>query len=388
MLASKLFFRFSFLVSLFSVSLLGGESHAQMQIARPPALESRMAAQGDWHVAGEVAPEELELTPDEKRNILVYERGNRAVVHITTRSVQVDAFYLMERPAEGSGSGSVLNKSGLILTNYHVIEDARDIRVTLFNGESYVASLVGQDPVNDIAVLKIDAPPEVLFPVQYGDSSKLRVGQKVYAIGNPFGLERTMTIGIISSLNRVLPSRSGRTMKSIIQIDAALNRGNSGGPLFDSSGRLIGMNTAIASRTGENTGVGFAIPIASVKRIVPQLVANGRVIRPDIGITRVYQTDNGLMVATVTQGGPSDQAGIRGFRLVREQIQRGPFVYEQTRIDRSEADTIIGIDGQRVQTADDLLSVVENKQPGEQVVLTIVREGETISLPVKLGEGD
>lgn len=388
MLTSKLRVCFSFFISLLAAALPCSDSLAQVQIARPPAIENQTAAQGDWHVAGEVAPAELELTPDEKRNILVYERGNRAVVHITTRSVQVDAFYQMERPAEGSGSGSILDKSGLILTNYHVIEDARDIRVTLFNGESYTASLVGQDPVNDIAVLKIDAPAEVLFPVQYGDSSKLRVGQKVYAIGNPFGLERTMTIGIISSLNRVLPSRSGRTMKSIIQIDAALNRGNSGGPLFDSSGRLIGMNTAIASRTGENTGVGFAIPIASVKRIVPQLVENGRVIRPDIGITRVYQTDTGLMVATVAQGGPSDQAGIRGFRLVREQIHRGPYVFEQTRIDRSEADTIIGIDGQRVQTADDLLSVVENKQPGEQVVLTVVRDGETISLPVRLGEGD
>ncbi len=372
-------------------------SEAQVRVARPPAMASRndgqelpptLLNQGEWRVANAPEAEDLGLTPDEKRNIVVYERGNRAVVHITTRSVQIDTFYLMERPAEGSGSGSVLDKSGLILTNYHVIEGAREIRVTLFNGDSYVASLVGQDPVNDIAVLKIDAPQDVLFPVRYGDSSKLRVGQKVYAIGNPFGLERTMTIGIISSLNRVLPSRSGRTMKSIIQIDAALNRGNSGGPLFDSSGRLIGMNTAIASRTGENTGVGFAIPISAVKRVVPQLVKNGRVIRPDLGITRVYQTEQGLMVATVAQGGPVDQAGIRGFRLVREQVQRGPFVYEQTRIDRSEADTIIGIDGQQVQTADDLLSVVENKKPGEQVVLTVLRSGEKVSVPVELEERD
>lgn len=331
---------------------------------------------------------QLELTPDEQRNIYVYEQGNRAVVHITTRSVQIDNFFLMERPAEGSGSGSVLDKQGLILTNYHVIEGAREIRVTLFDGESYAAALVGQDPVNDIAVLKIDAPEEVLHPVQFGDSSRLRVGQKVYAIGNPFGLERTMTIGIISSLNRVLPSRSGRTMKSIIQIDAALNRGNSGGPLFDSSGRLIGMNTAIASSTGENTGVGFAIPVAAIQRVVPQLVKNGRVIRPDIGITRVYQTDQGLTVATVAPGGPADQAGIRGFRLVREQVQRGPFVYEQTRLDRSEADTIVGIEGQQVQSADDLLSSIENKKPGEQVVLSVMRQGEKVSVPVELGLGD
>ncbi|GAA4432961.1 S1C family serine protease [Bremerella cremea] len=341
------------------------------------------------HRTTPVIPEgELDLTPDEKRNIFVYEKGNRAVVHITTRSVQIDNFYLMERPAEGSGSGSVLDKLGLILTNYHVIEGAREIRATLFNGESYPATLVGQDPVNDIAVVKIDAPSDLLHPVQFGDSSRLRVGQKVYAIGNPFGLERTMTIGIISSLNRVLPSRSGRTMKSIIQIDAALNRGNSGGPLFDSNGRLIGMNTAIASSTGENTGVGFAIPASAIQRVVPQLLENGRVIRPDIGITRVYQTEQGLMVATVAQGGPADRAGIKGFRLVREQIQRGPFIYEQNRLDRSEADTIVGIDNVPVQTADDLLSAIENNKPGETVVLSVLRKGKKVGVQVELAVGD
>ncbi|MEW4454702.1 trypsin-like peptidase domain-containing protein [Bremerella sp. JC817] len=341
------------------------------------------------HRTTPVIPEgELDLTPDEKRNIFVYEKGNRAVVHITTRSVQIDNFYLMERPAEGSGSGSVLDKLGLILTNYHVIEGAREIRATLFNGESYPATLVGQDPVNDIAVVKIDAPSDLLHPVQFGDSSRLRVGQKVYAIGNPFGLERTMTIGIISSLNRVLPSRSGRTMKSIIQIDAALNRGNSGGPLFDSNGRLIGMNTAIASSTGENTGVGFAIPASAIQRVVPQLLENGRVIRPDIGITRVYQTEQGLMVATVAQGGPADRAGIKGFRLVREQIQRGPFIYEQSRLDRSEADTIVGIDNVPVQTADDLLSAIENNKPGETVVLSVIRKGKKVGVQVELAVGD
>lgn len=350
---------------------------AQEPLATPPS-----EFQPQWN------DRPLELTPDEQRNIYVYEKGNRSVVHITTRSVQIDNFYLMERPAEGSGSGSVLDQQGLILTNFHVIEGAREIRATLFNGDSYAASLIGQDPVNDIAVLKIDAPKDALHPVQYGDSSRLKVGQKVYAIGNPFGLERTMTIGIISSLNRVLPSRSGRTMKSIIQIDAALNRGNSGGPLFDSSGRLIGMNTAIASRTGDNTGVGFTIPVATIQRVVPQLVKNGRVIRPDIGITRVYQSDEGLTVATVAPGGPADRAGIRGFRLVREQVQRGPFVYEQSRLDRSDADTIVGIDDKPVRSADDLLSVIENKKPGEEVILNLLRRGEKVSVPVQLGLED
>ncbi|PQO35724.1 serine protease [Blastopirellula marina] len=363
--------------ALIAIFLFSSSLNAQERVASAPQDFTPQ-----WNA------KQLEFTPEEQRNIYVYEQGNRAVVHITTRSVQIDNFFMMERPAEGSGSGSVLDKQGLILTNYHVIEGAREIRATLFDGESYYAALVGQDPVNDIAVLKIEAPEEVLHPVQFGDSSRLKVGQKVYAIGNPFGLERTMTIGIISSLNRVLPSRSGRTMKSIIQIDAALNRGNSGGPLFDSSGRLIGMNTAIASSTGENTGVGFAIPATAIQRVVPQLVKNGRVIRPDIGITRVYQTEQGLTVATVAAGGPADEAGIRGFRLVREQVQRGPFVYEQTRLDRSEADTIVGIDGHQVQSADDLLSSIENKTPGEEVVLSVIRQGEKVSVPVELGLGD
>lgn len=331
---------------------------------------------------------EMGLTPDEERNIYVYEQGNRSAVHITTRSVQVDDLFMAETPSAGSGSGSVLDHKGHVLTNYHVIEGAREVRVTFHDGEAYPAELIGQDPVNDIAVLKVDVPRDLLHPATLGDSSELKVGQKVYAIGNPFGLERTMTTGIVSSLNRVLPSRTGRTMKSIIQIDAALNRGNSGGPLFDSRARLIGMNTAIASRTGENTGVGFAIPVATISRVVPQLIENGRVLRPDIGITRVYQTDQGLMIATVARGGPAEQAGLQGFRLVREQVRRGPFVFEETRVDRSEADLILAIDGKSVRTADDLLTVVENKNPGEEVEVTVQRNGERGNVTVVLAEGD
>jgi S1-C subfamily serine protease len=269
-----------------------------------------------------------------------------------------------------------------------VIEGAREIRVTLFNGETFQASLMGADPVYDIAVLKIDAPADTLYPVQFGNSNNLRVGQKVFAIGNPFGLERTMTVGIISSLNRSLPSRKARMMKSIIQIDAALNQGNSGGPLLDSRARLIGMNTAIASRTGENTGVGFAIPVNNIQRVVPQLIENGRVIRPDIGITRVYQTENGLVIATLATGGPAERAGLRGFRLVRQQQRRGPFVYEETQIDRSHADLIVAIDSVPIRSADDLLSVIESKRPGEQVVLTVIREGRETQVPVILGSGE
>jgi S1-C subfamily serine protease len=328
------------------------------------------------------------LTAEERVNIAVYDRVNRSVVNITTRVVQPDMFFMLEPPSEGAGSGSVLDREGHILTNYHVIEGAQEVRVTLFNGETYQAGLMGSDPVYDMAVLRIEAPRDVLFPVEFGDSAPLKVGQKVFAIGNPFGLERTMTVGIISSLNRTLKSRTGRAMKSIIQLDAALNQGNSGGPLLDSRGRLIGMNTAIASRTGENTGVGFAIPVNNISRVVPQLIEDGRVIRPDIGITRVYQTEQGLVVATLAPGGPAERAGLRGFRVIREQQQRGLFVYETTRIDREYADLVVAVNGEPVRTADDLLSAIEKRKPGDEVTVTVVREGRQLNVGVVLGAGE
>ena len=329
------------------------------------------------------------LTEEERVNIAVYEHVNRGVVNIFTKTVRLDALLKMEVvPAEGAGSGAVLDQQGHILTNHHVIADAQRIQVTLFDGHSYVAELIGEDAVNDIAVLKIDADPDTLYPIALGDSSKVRVGQKVYAVGNPFGLERTLTVGIVSSLNRTLPSRSGRTMKSIIQIDAALNRGNSGGPLIDSRAELIGMNTAIASSTGQNTGIGFAIPVNAVRRVVPQLIEHGRIIRPDIGITRVYPTERGLLIAVLVSDGPAEQAGLRGFRIVRQKRRRGPFVTTETYLDRSYADLIIAVDDQKIQTVDDLLSIVEQKQPNDKVTVTVVRDGQRANAVVVLGESE
>ena len=353
------------------------------EAARPATFDAR-PAKLDGHPLGVAQG----LTAEERVNIAVYEHVNRGVVNITTRTVRPALFLLTDVvPAEGAGSGSVLDKQGHILTNHHVIADAQRIQVTLFDGQSYVAELIGEDAVNDIAVLKIDADPGTLFPIQLGDSSALRVGQNVYAVGNPFGLERTLTIGIVSSLNRTLPSRSGRTMKSIIQIDAALNRGNSGGPLIDSRALLIGMNTAIASSTGQNTGIGFAIPVNTVGRVVPQLIENGRVVRPDIGIAKVYLTDRGLLIAVLADGGPAEQAELRGFRVVRQKRRRGPFITTETYIDRSYADLIIAVDGHEVRTTDDLLSIVEQKRPGDRVTVTVIREGRPIEAVVVLGQG-
>ena len=335
---------------------------------------------------GAADPTGSELTAEERVNIAVYENVNRSVVNINTKGVRGESFFLIEIPSEGAGSGSVLDKQGHILTNYHVIEGAREIQVTLFDGKEYGAELVGEDPSTDVAVIHIKAPATSLYPVVLGDSTRLKVGQRVFAIGNPFGLERTLTTGIISSLNRSLPSRNGRTIKSIIQIDAAINPGNSGGPLLDSHSRLIGMNTAIASRTGQNTGVGFAIPVTSIGRVVPQLIQRGRVLRPEIGIARVYQTERGLLIATLTQGGPAEAAGLRGPRLVRERRRQGPFTYEYQSMDRSAADLIVAVDGEKIVSADEFLSAIESKRPGDEVTLTVVREGRETPVRVRLGE--
>lgn len=324
------------------------------------------------------------LLPEELVNISVYEKCNRSVVHIATRSAAIRSFIQVEM-REGSGSGSILNRDGMILTNQHVIDGAREISVSLHNGLSYSAVLVGQDPDTDIAVLKIDALAAELEPIDWGNSQGLRVGQKIYAIGNPFGLERTMSTGMISSLNRQIPSRENRTMRSLIQIDASINQGNSGGPLLNTRGQLIGMNTAIMSSSGDSAGVGFAIPVSTLERIVPQLIKNGRVLRPSIGITRVYETDNGLLIVSAVPGGPADAAGLRGFSLNTKTFRQGGYQYEQSSIDPSSADLIKRVDGQKISSADDLLSAIESKQPGERVQVVIIRGGLERTLEVTLG---
>ena len=299
-------------------------------VAQDRGVNSALARQGSAttveSVSGTSAIDESKYTAEELVNFNVYDSTNRGVVHITTRSARTSAFLLFETPTEGAGSGSVLDREGHILTNNHVVRGAREIYVRLYNGEEYPAGVVGSDDLNDLAVIKIEAPEDFLHPISMGDSAQLRVGQKIHAIGNPFGLERTYTVGIVSSLNRQLPTADRRTMKSIVQIDAAINPGNSGGPLLNNQGEMVGVNVAIASKVGESSGVGFAIPVNTAKRVIPQLIENGRVIRPDIGITRDYKTEEGLLIATVAPEGPADQAGLQGFKLVKTRTQRGPFV--------------------------------------------------------------
>ncbi|MFZ1932939.1 MAG: trypsin-like peptidase domain-containing protein [Thermoguttaceae bacterium] len=363
----------------------------------PPLNDSQSVAQeaSPWPPAGAAVSQPAaggasqldSLTPDEQVNIFVYKQVNRSVVNINTKVITGNIFVSVEQ--QEGGSGSVIDNQGHVLTNFHVVGAAKKIDVTLFDGSTYAAQLVGGDAETDVAVVKIDAPPEKLVPVAFGNSSNLLVGQRVFAIGSPFGFERTMSTGIISSLDRTLPSPHGpMPLKSIIQIDAALNPGNSGGPLLDSHARVIGMNTAIASaKADQSAGVGFAIPINTIARVVPQLIQNGRVQRPDAGIVKVLSTDRGLLIAMMTPGGPAQRAGLQGPRIEEREQRQGPFVTRYRTANWAAADLIVAVDGHPIKTAEDFLNVVEAKQPGQQVVITVIRAGQQLDVPLTLGSG-
>jgi S1-C subfamily serine protease len=365
--------------------VLPGESPASAQVAAsyapPVTLPPPTGVAG-----GPVAP--TQLTPEELTNVRVYEVANRGVVNIDTKFESYERFFtvMVPTPGQGSGSGAVIDRAGHVLTNFHVVEDADDIQVTLWDAKQYPATLIGHDAEHDIAILKIDAPPEELFPLTFGTSENLKVGQRVYALGNPFGLGGTVTTGIISALNRTLPSRvPGRDLQSIIQTDAALNPGNSGGPLLDTSGRLIGMNVAIATKSGQSAGLGFAIPINRIGRYVPELIATGKITRPDIGIVAVMETDKGLQIVGTNEGGPAAKAGLRGWRILRQQVRRGPFVQTVQKQDREYADFIVAVDGQSVESGNSLIDAIETHKPGDAISLTILREGQPMQVSVTLG---
>lgn len=327
------------------------------------------------------------FTVDEQINISVYDKVNRSVVNIDTKS-EVPAMFLgQHQTREGSGSGWILDNQGHIVTNHHVVAGSDFVSVTLSDSKQpYPAQVIGSDPPNDIAVLKIDAPQRMLHPVELGDSKSLRVGQKIIAIGNPFGLERTMTAGIVSSLGRHLRSKSGRKMKGIIQIDAALNQGNSGGPLLDSQGKVVGMNTAIASLTGGNTGVGFSVPVNTIKKVVPQLLQFGEVQRASLGIDFYWKAESGgVGIAKTAEFGAARQAGLKGLTIRRKLFRIGNRIVPQTEIDESDADIILAVNDQAVNSTEELRDEIEKYKPGQQVNLRLRRRGKLVTVQVTLG---
>ncbi|MFT7631042.1 MAG: S1-C subfamily serine protease [Mariniblastus sp.] len=329
---------------------------------------------------------ERRFTPEEQINISVYDKVNRSVVNIDTKANRPQHWFMEPQTEEGSGSGWILDKQGHVITNHHVIDGSDVVTVTLSQtGDPLPARVIGSDPQNDIAVLKIDVPAELLFPVEIGESKTLRVGQKIFAIGNPFGLERTMTVGIVSSLDRTLRSKTNRLIKNIIQIDAALNQGNSGGPLLDTEGKLVGMNTAIATITGENTGVGFAVPANTIRRVLPQLLEFGEVRRATLGIDLFWKADRGLGVARTKEYGPAYQAGIRGLKVERQVVRQGNRLFEQIQYNKDSADKILAVNGFELNSTDDLQEALDNHKPGAKVEVLIEREGREITLPLTLG---
>jgi S1-C subfamily serine protease len=340
-----------------------------------PAPEARVAP------ATPPPPEDVlqGLDADERINIQVYAAVNKSVVNITTEAEGPGFFG--DETSTGGGSGFVIDKAGHILTNFHVVQDANAVRVKLFDGSAHDARIIGADEPNDVAVLKIDVPAAKLVPVTFGDSSKILVGQKILAIGNPFGLERTLTTGIVSSLDRSFRAKNGRMIKGIIQTDAAINPGNSGGPLLNSRGEVIGMNTAIVSQVGQSAGISFAVPINPIVRILDQLIRDGRVTRADLGISRFYATGQGLLIVSLAEGGSAERAGLLGVQVRVERI--GPILRRV--VDPSSADLIVAVEHKRVKTLDELLTEVEKHRPGDTVRITVVREGRPLDVSVRLG---
>lgn len=326
----------------------------------------------------------------ERRVIDVYQRVSPAVVSITTRMMVRDFFYNAV-PQEGSGSGFVIDTAGHLLTNYHVVNGAEEIEVIFGEGDSYPATVVGADPRNDIALLRVDAPAELLVPVEFGTSDGLLVGQRTIAIGNPFGqFGRTLTTGVISALGRTLEGDDGRPITGVIQTDAAINRGNSGGPLLDSSGRVIGINSAIFSPTGANAGVGFAVPVDTVQRLLPDLLALGHYRHPWLGIRYAYAltparaevlklpATQGLLLVQLFDGSPLAQADVRGAQ--REVYVGNQRVYVG-------GDILLQIDGVPITRLEQVEILLEdNYRVGDVVTVTLLRDGQEYAITVMLAE--
>ena len=325
------------------------------------------------------------LTPDEKNNIAVFESSKGSVVYISTSEQVLDYWTSsVQTVPHGTGSGFIWDTAGHVVTNLHVIADASEATVRLADGKDYPATLIGVSRTHDIAVLQIRIPTGSAVPIPIGTSHDLQVGQKVYAIGNPFGLDWTLTTGIVSALDRSLTGETGVLIQHLVQTDAAINPGNSGGPLLDSAGRLIGMNTAIYSPSGASAGVGFAVPVDTINRVVPELIAKGHYASPSLGVqmdenlSRAIARQLGVEGAAILRirpGGPAARAGLHGAHFGRRNA-----IYP--------GDVITALNGKTVDSVARLLALLDDCKPGETVQLTLWREGKEIRVPVTLRSGE
>ncbi len=328
------------------------------------------------------------LDPTEAENVRIYKEASPAVANIVTRMVQYD-FFFNAVPVEGAGSGFVIDTAGHILTNYHVVEGAQTIEVTLGDQSRYKAKYIGADTRNDIALIQISPGSRKLTPLPLGDSRNLLVGQRVLAIGNPFGFQSTLTTGVVSSLGRTVQTSDTTYIDEAIQTDAAINRGNSGGPLLNSHGEVIGINSAIYAPTGTTAGIGFAIPINTARRVANDLITQGRVRRATLGAegraiwpgladALNIPVEHGILIERVTPGGPAAQAGIRGgTRTVMAGLQQLTV----------GGDVLIAIDGKDIESQMDLNLLLNRAAPGDEITLTIIRDGKKMDVRVKLGQG-
>jgi S1-C subfamily serine protease len=346
------------------------------------AVMLRNAGLWPWHSASyrpRAVQPRGDLAADEQSTIEIFRAAAPSVVHITSMSLQRDWLTRnLLRIPEGTGTGFVWDEAGHIVTNYHVVAAGSSFQVTLSDNTRWRARIVGGEPEKDLAVLKIDVPPNKLRPIPLGTSADLQVGQKVFAIGNPFGLDHTLTTGVISGLGREIPSQGGGTIDGVIQTDAAINPGNSGGPLLDSAGRLIGVNTAIYSPSGAYAGIGFAVPADTVNEIVPQLIQYGRAQRAVLGVglfedemaQRVFGVEEGAVIAKVYNQEAAFEAGLRP-----------PYWGEDGTL---HFDVITAVDGKVIRRAQDVAKVLEGKKPGETVSVTLLRDGQEVTVSITL----
>jgi len=361
------------------VSALGAALVTAAAFLAWPGLTISQAAGKGEATARTVSPRAA-LAADEQANVDLFKRASPSVVHITSLGVQRDMFSTrVQQVPRGTGTGFVWDNAGHIVTNFHVIQDATGAKVTLADQTTFDAKVVGFFPDRDLAVLRIDAPKDKLPPLAVGSSRDLQVGQRVYAIGNPFGLDQTLTKGIVSALNREIESFNQRTIRGVIQTDAAINPGNSGGPLLDSAGRLIGVNTQIASPSGASAGIGFSIPVDEVNRIVPRLIRDGRYVRPALGVAaaargtgRQLNLPDGVVLVEVAPGSAAARAGLVAFK----RGSRGEIV---------AGDIITAVGDDKVADLDDLLTLLERRQPGDNVNLSVWRNGQVRKQNVVLG---